>query len=90
MTKTEFTQKLADGNNLAKNEAERLVNAFLDSVEDALYRDRRLLLKDFGTFSVRARKAREAKNPRTGEIIHIDKINTVHFKASKTLVELLN
>ena len=65
MTKADLVEKIAAKANLTKAAAERALNAFLASVEDALVKESKLTLTGFGTFAVEHRKARQGRNPRT-------------------------
>lgn len=89
MTKTEFTILLANRHNLSHGVAQKILNAFLDSVEDALFRDGRVALPGFGVFEKRQRAARTGRNPATGEIIDIPSYHNVAFKPALALKRLL-
>lgn len=85
MTKAELVVKIADKAGLTKANAERALNAFLDSVEDTLVKDGKLMLTGFGTFAVETRKARKGRNPRTGQEIEIPESKVVKFRPGKLL-----
>lgn len=90
MTKSEFIHKLMARKHMARNEAEKILNAFLDSVEDALFRDRHMELRGFGSFNVRRRKERNSVNPKTGEKIVVPACNAIVFRPSPALTDFLN
>ena len=69
MTKQEFVDQVADRAGLSKKDAAGAVDAFLDTVEDALKRGSDVSFSGFGKFSVSQRSAREGRNPATGERI---------------------
>ncbi len=71
MTKQEFVDQVADRAGLSKKDAAGAVDAFLDTVEDALKRGSDVSFSGFGKFSVSQRSAREGRNPATGERIQI-------------------
>ena len=71
MTKQEFVDQVADRAGLSKKDAADAVDAFLDTVEDALKRGSDVAFSGFGKFSVSQRSAREGRNPATGERIQI-------------------
>ena len=71
MTKSEFVDQVADRSGLSKKDAAGAVDAFLDTVEDALKRGSDVSFSGFGKFSVSQRSAREGRNPATGERIQI-------------------
>jgi DNA-binding protein HU-beta len=85
MTKADLVAKIADKANLTKANAERALNAFLDTVESTLVSDGKLTLTGFGTFSVEERKSRTGRNPQTGEKINIPATKVVKFKPGKLL-----
>ena len=91
MNKTELIASMAEKSKLSKKDTEKALNAFLDSVEDALANGDKVQLMGFGSFEVRERKAREGRNPRNPEeVIHIPAYNAPVFKASKNLKEKIN
>ena len=65
------------------------VDIILENITEALAEGRRAEIRGFGSFSVRQRKARSTKNPRTGKIMDIPARNTVHFTMSKSIKEPL-
>lgn len=85
MTKAELIGEIAKKSGLAKADAERALNSFVDTAKKTLKKEGRLALAGFGTFSVNKRKARTGRNPRTGESIKIKAKKVVKFKAGKAL-----
>lgn len=85
MTKADLVSKMADKAGLTKTDAEKGLNAFLDSVQDTLVSEGKLTLTGFGTFAVEERKARNGRNPRTGEEIKIPECKVVKFRPGKIL-----
>ena len=73
------------GSECSKAHAERSVNAVLDGIREGLKRDKLVQLVGFGTFSVKERKARQGRNPQTGETIQIKASTTVGFKPGQGL-----
>ena len=90
MNKTELVAKVAEKAGLTKKDAEKAVNALLSSVQEALVKKDKVQMIGFGTFEVRARQAREGRNPRTNEVIKIQASKSPAFKAGKQLKELVN
>lgn len=91
MNKSELLTKMAEKSNLTKVESERALNAFIETVTDALAEGEKVQLVGFGTFESRARKAREGRNPRDPEqVIQIPASNAPVFKAGKSLKEAVN
>jgi len=90
MNKNEFVDKVSDAADMSKAEAERAVNAVFDSITKALQGGDDVRLVGFGTFSAAQRKAREGRNPRTGETIQIPASIQPKFSAGKGLKDALN
>ena len=65
--------------------AQRALEAFLESVKVGIANDGKVQLVGFGTFSVAERKARKGVNPQTGKSIDIPASKTVKFKVSKEI-----
>lgn len=88
MTKSELIEELSDINGmLSKKESELVVNTLLDSIRNALVEGDRVEIRGFGSFTVRTREAREARNPKSGEIVAIPVKKTAFFKTGKQLRE---
>ena len=86
MTKSELVEQLSATNNgLNKKEAELIVNTIFDSIGDALVVGDRVEIRGFGSFSIRERDAREARNPKSGEVVKIPSKKTPFFKTGKEL-----
>jgi len=85
MTKAEFVAKLAEKSELKKSEAEKAVNAFLETVTEALKAGDKVVFTGFGSFEVTERAAKEGRNPSTGEKIQIKATKAPKFKAGKGL-----
>lgn len=86
MTKSELVEQLSTiGSGLNKKEAELVVNTIFDSIGDALVSGDRVEIRGFGSFSIRERDAREARNPKSGEVVSIPAKKTPFFKTGKEL-----
>ncbi|MDD2219101.1 MAG: HU family DNA-binding protein [Desulfoplanes sp.] len=85
MTKADLVAKMAEKAELTKAQAEKGLNAFLESVQDTLVAEGKLTLTGFGTFVVEERKGRTGRNPRTGEEIQIQACKVVRFRPGKLL-----
>ena len=85
MTKQEFVDQVADRAGLSKKDAADAVDAFLETVEDALKRGSDVTFSGFGKFSVSERSAREGRNPATGERIQIAASRVPRFTAGAGL-----
>ncbi|GBE12382.1 DNA-binding protein HU [bacterium BMS3Bbin14] len=65
------------------------VDIILGEIAQALIDGRRVEIRGFGSFSVRTRKPRSTKNPKTGKMMNIPARKTLHFTMSKSLKEVL-
>lgn len=90
MNKTELVASIAQRSGLTKKDAEKGLNAFFESVEQALVEGDRIQLIGFGTFEVKDRAARKGRNPQTGEEIDIPASKNPSFKAGKALKDAVN
>ena len=91
MTRSELIAKLAAKNpTLYHRDIERLVATILNEVSAALERGNRVELRGFGAFSVRERKARLGRNPRTGTSVQVSEKKIPFFKMGKGMRERLN
>jgi len=85
MNKASLVEKVHAKMGGSKADAERLVNGIFDDIVDALKGGEEVSIAGFGIFSVRDRAARQARNPRTGEMVQVAATKVPKFKASKTL-----
>lgn len=90
MTKRDFTSFLAKKNGLSLPYAEKVLNAVLDSMEDGLFRDGRVMLPGIGSFEVREIAPRRGRNPATGEEIQIPATKTIRFRPAKAIKDFLD
>lgn len=85
MTKAELIEKMAQRAKISKRGAGIALNTFVESITNALKNGDKVALVGFGTFSVSKRKARTARNPRTGETIEVPAKRAPKFKAGRDL-----
>ena len=91
MTRSELIAKLAAKYpSLYHRDIERLVATILDEISGALACGDRVELRGFGAFSVRGRKARLGRNPRTGSRVPVSEKRVPFFKMGKGMRERLN
>jgi len=91
MIKSELVQRIADRNpHLYLRDVEKIVNAILDEITNALARGDRVELRGFGAFSVKHRDARVGRNPRTGAHVEVNEKVVPFFKTGKEMRERLN
>ena len=85
MNKAQLTEAVRKTLKSSKADAERGVNAVLESIKKGLKKDKAVQLVGFGSFTVKKRKARMGRNPQTGAKIKIKASKTVGFKPGKAL-----
>ena len=85
MNKTELRDAVAAAADLNGTQADKAVNAVLDSIAAALAAGQKVTLPGFGTFETRDRAARQGRNPQTGEAIQIKASKVPRFQASAPL-----
>jgi DNA-binding protein HU-beta len=85
MNRVDLVSTMAGASGWTKAEADRALRAFLVSVQRSLKRGQPVTLVGFGTFSVRRRKPRRGKNPRTGQPMHVAGGRIPRFKPSRDL-----
>ena len=90
MNKSELIAALAAKTELSKKDAEKALNGFVDTISGALSKGDKVQLIGFGTFDVKKRPARVARNPRTGAEIKIAASKAPAFKAGKALKDKVN
>ena len=74
----------------SKTISENLIDDLLFTIINNLKNEKKLKLSKFGTFSIRSKKSRIGRNPKTKEIKNISNRNVVLFKASKEFKDLVN
>lgn len=85
MNKNELVSSVVEKTELTKKEAEIAVSAILSSIEEAMAKGDKIQLVGFGTFESKPRKAREGRNPQTGQTIQIPAAMVPIFKPGKSL-----
>lgn len=73
------------GPTISKKDCARVVDAFLDAIKEALQEQKNIEVRGFGTFKIRQRKTRMARNPRTGSPVEVSARPVPVFKPSKEL-----
>ena len=91
MTRSELVLKISQKNpHLFNRDIEEVVNAIFVEISQALSRGDRIELRGFGAFSIKHRRSRIGRNPRTGESVHVEDKKIPFFKTGKKLRQLLN
>ncbi len=87
MTKKEIVKQISDRIGLTQLKTKEIVQQTFDAIVDTLITERRIELRNFGVFEVKERKARKARNPRTGEKVDVPPKFVVTFKPGKEMEE---
>ncbi len=88
MTKSELVDKIVEANGmLTRKESELVVNIVFDSMGDSLKKGDKVEIRGFGSFTIRERGAREARNPKSGAVVNIPAKKVPFFKTGKELRE---
>ena len=90
MKKQDFIRAVAESADVSQNTASEVFDAVVDTITNAMKNEDKLTFVGFGTFSVKARAARQGRNPRTGETIEIKAAKIPSFKAGKALKDAVN
>ena len=91
VTRSELVKRLSKlHKNLTPKQVTLLVDTVLSEISGALVRGDRVELRGFGAFSVRSRKSRKARNPRTNEVVSLGERYVPYFRAGKAMRERVN
>ncbi|HSQ42382.1 MAG TPA: HU family DNA-binding protein [Fibrobacteraceae bacterium] len=90
ITKKDIVEGISVRTGITQVDAKVVVECFLDSIAKALVEGNNIEIRGFGRFKVRSRKARTARNPRTGEPVDVQAGVKPVFEASKELRVFLN
>ena len=90
MNKSQLAEAAAERAGLSKGEATKALDAVLDSITSALQSGEKVSLTGFGTFEVRDRAARTARNPQTGQEMQVAASKAPAFKAGKGFKDAVN
>ena len=87
MTKKEIVKQISDETGLTQLKTKEIVQKTFDAIMETLFEEGRIELRNFGVFEVKRRKARKARNPRTGERVDVPPKSVVTFKPGKEMEE---
>lgn len=85
MTKKEIVRSISDKTGLTQQQIKEIVQLTFEGIIDTLLSEGRVELRNFGVFQVKSRKARIARNPRTGRKVTVQEKFVVSFKAGKEM-----
>lgn len=87
MTKKEIVKQISEHLGLTQLKTKEIVQKTFDAIIETLLSEKRIELRNFGVFEVKRRKARKARNPRTGERVDVAPKYVVTFKPGKEMEE---
>ena len=89
MTKQDLIDVVSEKAGLTKKDTSAVVDTILETIVDSLKRGEKVAFVGFGTFEAKTRKAREGRNPATGESIQIPERTVPAFKAGRAFKDAL-
>src|SRR6478752_8717676 len=87
VTKKEIVKQISEKLGLTQLKTKEIVQKTFDAIIETLLSEHRIELRNFGVFEVKKRKARKARNPRTGEKVYVPPKAVVTFKPGKEMEE---
>jgi integration host factor subunit beta len=90
MNKSELIKTLAETKDLHIEEAADIVNAFVDSVKQALINEDRVEIRGFGSFKIKEYRGYTGRNPKSGNVVSVAPKKLPFFRPGKELKEYLN
>ena len=90
MTKADLVDAVSRVTELNRKDSEIVVESLFESIVKALKSGDKLEVRGFGSFRIRERRARQGRNPKTGEKVNVPEKRVPYFKPSKELKDLIN
>lgn len=90
MNKADLVTRISEKSKMSKKDSEKVLNAFMDSIEEALKKGDKVQLVGFGSFEVRQRAERKGRNPQTKAEIIIPASQAPVFKVGKALKDAVS
>lgn len=90
MTKQDLIDIVSEKSGLTKKETGAILDTILDTITETMKQGEKVALVGFGTFEAKTRKARQGRNPATGETIEIAARTVPSFKAGRALKDALS
>ena len=90
MTKADLVDAVSRVTELNRKDSEIIVESLFESIVKALKSGDKLEVRGFGSFRIRERRARQGRNPKTGEKVNVPEKRVPYFKPSKELKDLIN
>lgn len=89
MTKADIVERISATTGLTKKDTAMVINRFFEVVTEALAQGNNIEIRGFGSFKVKTRRARKARNPRTGDTVDVPQRIVPTFKPSKELKDII-
>ncbi|MCH9031599.1 MAG: integration host factor subunit beta [candidate division Zixibacteria bacterium] len=89
MTKADLVERVAERTGLTRTDVSVVVESFLDSIKKSLEGGNNIEIRGFGTFKIKLRKSRKARNPRTGEVVPVPDRKVPVFKPSNDFKNMI-
>ncbi len=89
MTKADLVDEVVAATRLPKKDVALIVDGFLESISQTLISNGHVEIRGFGSFKIKFAKARIARNPRSGETVHVPSKLVPYFKVSRELKNLV-
>lgn len=89
VTKADLVEKVAEETGLTRTDVAVVVDRFLEVVKKAVEAGHNIEIRGFGTFKIKVRKSRKARNPRTGEVVPVPDRKVPVFKPSNEFKNLI-
>lgn len=90
VTRARLAEEVTHASGVSRKEADLIVDTVFEAIADALRAGDEVEIRGFGSFRLRSRKERRARNPRTGEVVLVPPKRVPFFRAGKALRERLN
>ncbi|MGA2614218.1 MAG: HU family DNA-binding protein [Spirochaetia bacterium] len=85
LSKAEIVENIYPQVRASKKNIHRIIDLFFDQIKSGLLADRIIELRGLGTFEIRTRKGRKARNPKTGDSVVISDHGVAHFRPGREL-----
>lgn len=89
MTKADLVDRITTATGLTKRDVAIVVDRFIEAIGAALASGKHIELRGFGSFKVKGRRSRVARNPRTGATVRVPEKLVPYFKVSKELKKII-
>lgn len=90
MTKADIVDRVAEGTGLTKIETEAVIEGFISTIISMLKEGHGIEIRGFGSFRVKKKKARIARNPKTGQQVYVPEHYVPTFKFSKEFKQIVD